>query len=172
MDFLNLAKDRYSCRMLDPRPVEQEKIDRIIEAALCAPTAVNKQPFRVFVLQSPEALAKAGEAFPFDFVRKAPALIVIGAKEDEAWVRKFDSRNFADVDATIVATHVMLAIHDLGLVSTWIGNFDPAVMKAAFPVMEGLDLIALFPVAYPAQDAAPGAKHTVSRECRELVCRL
>ena len=97
---------------------------------------------------------------------------MIGAKEDEAWVRKFDGRNFADVDAAIVATHVMLAIHDLGLVSTWIGNFDPAVMKAAFPVMEGLDLIALFPVAYPAQDAAPGTKHTVSRECAELVCRL
>ena len=169
MDYLSLCKNRYSCRMLQDRPVEQEKIDRIIEAGLCAPTAVNKQPFRIFVIQSPEALEKAAVSYPFDFVRKAPVLLVIGAQENEAWIRKYDERNFADVDATIVATHVLLAIEAEGLSTTWIGHFDPSALKEAFPQMEGLDLIAMFPVAYAAADAEPGAKHEICRPASELV---
>ena len=59
MEFLKLAHERYSCRSLSSAPVEQEKIDRILEAALAAPTAKNQQPFRIWVLRSAEAKAAA-----------------------------------------------------------------------------------------------------------------
>ena len=57
MDFMDLAKSRYSERFFDPRPVEQEKLDQILEAGRIVPTACNYQPQRFYVLKSPEALA-------------------------------------------------------------------------------------------------------------------
>jgi len=53
MTFNDLARKRYSCRKLAAKPVEQEKIDAIVEAGILAPTAVNKQPFRIWVAKSP-----------------------------------------------------------------------------------------------------------------------
>ena len=67
MDFLNLAKDRYSVRKLSDKPVEPEKIEAILQAGLAAPTACNNQPFKIWVLRSPEAIEKTAELTPFTF---------------------------------------------------------------------------------------------------------
>ena len=91
---------------------------------------------------------------------------------DEAWTRKYDGRNFADVDASIVGTHIMLAAHDLGLGTTWVGHFDAPAVKEAFPETAGYDLVALFPIGYPAADAAPSAAHLEHKSAEELVTRL
>ena len=58
MDFIELAKNRYSERYYDPRPVEQEKLDRILEAGRAAPTACNYQPQRFFIIRSEDAKAR------------------------------------------------------------------------------------------------------------------
>ena len=58
-DFLDLAERRYSVRKYSDKPVEQEKMDRILKAMRAAPTAANRQPQRIFVLESEEARAKA-----------------------------------------------------------------------------------------------------------------
>lgn len=76
-----------------------------------------------------------------------------------AWVRSFDKKNFAEVDASIAATHMMLAIEDLGLGTTWVANFDAPKLKALFPEMAGYELVAVFPVGYPEEGAAPSPRH-------------
>ena len=73
MSFLELAKNRYSERFFDPRPVEQEKLDKILEAGRVVPTACNYQPQRFYVLRPPEALAKARMVTPFHY--NAPLLV-------------------------------------------------------------------------------------------------
>lgn len=172
-DFLQLAKDRYSVRKFDSkREVTREQIDSIIEAALCAPTAVNNQPFRVWVLTSEEARAKAASATKMAFLAETPVVFAVGAKEDEAWVRQYDQKNFAEVDASIVATQMMLEIHDLGLGSTWVGHFDAPKFKELFPEMKDYSLIALFPVGYAAQDSEPSPRHTKKRDRDELFIEL
>ena len=90
-------------------------------------------------------------------------------KKDEAWVRKFDNYNFADVDASIVATHMMLEIADLGLGTTWVGHFDEPLLKEEFPEMKDYELIAIFPVGYPAEDAKPAERHNIRRNVEEAV---
>lgn len=169
-DFLQLAHERYSCRAFSDRPVEPEKIGKVLEAAVAAPTAVDRQPWHAWVIESSEALAKVRGLTRFHF--DAPVVIALGAAPDEAWVRKYDGRNFADVDASIVGTHVMLAVHDLGLGTTWVGHFDAPAMKEAFPEMADYDLVALFPIGYPAADAAPAARHLERKDVAELVGRL
>lgn len=169
-DFLQLARDRYSCRAFSDAPVEAEKIQALVDAAVCAPTAVDKQPWHLWVVESPEAVERLSALTRFGF--GARVILVLGALADEAWVRKYDGRNFADVDASIVGTHVMLAAHDLGLGTTWVGHFDAPAVKEAFPEMAPYDLVALFPLGYPAEGDEPAAMHFKRRPEGELVSRL
>ena len=165
MDFLELAKERYSCRQLSDKKVEKEKLDKIIKAGILAPTATNAQPYKIWLIESKEAKANR---YQFG----AEVFFVVGAKKDAAWVRKFDNYNFADVDASIVATHMMLEITELGLGTTWVGHFDEPLLKTEFPEMKDYELIAIFPVGYPAQDVKPAERHYVRRTPEEAVVYL
>ena len=169
-DFLQLAHDRYSCRAFTDRPVEAEKVDALLDAAVAAPTAVDRQPWHVWVVETPEAVERLSACTRFGF--GARVILVVGAAADEAWVRKYDGRNFADVDASIVGTHIMLAAHDLGLGTTWVGHFDAPAVKEAFPEMALYDLVALFPLGYPAPEGGPAPKHLERKSVDELVTRL
>ncbi len=167
MEFLELAKKRYSCRKFSDKPVEKTLIDQIIESAIVAPTAVNKQPFKIWVMESEEAKETIRQITRYTF--GAETFLVVGYKEDEAWVRKYDSRNFADIDASIVATHMMMEIEDLGLATTWVGYFDAPKLKELCPQMAGYGLIAIFPIGYAAEDAEPSPRHSERRGKEELV---
>lgn len=169
MDFKELAEKRYSCRKFSDRKVEKELLDQIIDTAIKSPTAVNKQPYKIFLMDSEEAKQNLTKVTTFTF--GADAFLVVGAKEDEAWVRRFDNRNFADVDASIVATHIMMQITDLGLESTWVGHFDAPLLKEMYPTMNDYDLIAIFPIGYPAEDEEPSSKH-FERKTREEVLEV
>jgi len=170
MTFINLAKERYSCSSISDKPVEPEKTEQIIQAGLLAPTAVNKQPFHIWVLTKDEDIEKVKQTTRCDFGAKL--FFVIGAKKEEAWVREYDQRNFADVDASIVATQMMLEIEDLGLATTWVGHFDAPKLMALFPEMNGYDLIAMFPTGYANKDAKPSPKHDVRKSAEESVTWL
>lgn len=166
-DFLTLARERYSCRAFSDRPVEDAKIDALLDAAIAAPTAVDRQPWHAWVVRDPEAVARLASCTRFHF--DARVIVVLGAAPDKAWTRKYDGRNFADVDASIVGTHLMLAAHDLGLGTTWVGHFDAPAVKEAFPEMAPYDLIALFPLGYPAEGDEPAAMHFERGGVDELV---
>ncbi|MBQ6934028.1 MAG: nitroreductase family protein [Clostridia bacterium] len=167
MDFLKFAKERYSCRKFSDKPVEKEKIERIIDSGLCAPTACNYQPYKLWVLQSDEAVNYLNNNTPYMFGTKAA--ILVGCDEKTAWVRKFDNKNFADVDGAIVATQIMLAIHAEGLETTWVGHFDANMLKEKYPEMAEYNLIALFPIGYAAEDAVPSPLHEKKKDKAEMV---
>ena len=154
-DFLSLASERYSCRKYKADPVSQAQIDNILEAARLAPTAANKQPVHVWVVKSAEALEKIDSATQYRY--GAPVVFMVGCKADAAWVRKYDGKNGAEVDAAIVGTHIMLEASALGLGNVWVGSFDPAKLAEAFPQTAGYEIVCLFPVGHA--DAAPGPKH-------------
>ena len=159
MDFLELAKARYSCRKFSDKPVEEDKIAKILEAAKAAPTGKNLQPFKVWQVKSPEAKEALKAATPC--IWGANTFFIVGADKTKAWVRPFDNANFCHVDAAIVATHMMLEIQALGLATTWVGFMDAPKLQAAIPALKDYDLIAMFPVGYAAEDAAPSERHAV-----------
>ena len=166
MSFLTSAKERYSCRSFAAVPVEQEKIDALIAAAQAAPTAVNHQPFKIFLAQG-QAVETVRQAGKIRFA--APLYLIVGADAKEAWVRKEDDRNFADVDASIAATHILMEVQDLGLHTVWVGHFDVQGLKQAYPSMQDLDLIAVFPIGYAGEDALPSYMHAKRKPVEELV---
>lgn len=106
MDFLELARERYSVRKFAPQKVEKEKLDAVLEAGRLAPTAVNYQPQRILVLDSDAALGKLKDCTPYHF--SAPLALVVCYDAAVSWKRSYDGKDMGEVDASIVTTHMML----------------------------------------------------------------
>ena len=167
MDFEKLSAARYSLRKFSPAPIEPEKLALVLEAGRNAPTAHNNQPQRIFVLQSPEALAKADACMRSHF--NPPMILMVAYDPAAAWDREEDGKNHGEIDATIVATQMMLQAADLGLGTTYVGMFEPEKLLAAFPEMAGLCPIAMLPLGYPAEGAHPSRLHADRKPLEELV---
>ncbi len=167
-DLLEIMKQRYSVRDYDPRQVEPEKLARVLEAGRIAPTAKNIQPWRVRVLQSPEALEKIRGLTRCAF--NAPLVLMVTVEEAEEWHNAFEPEIRAgEVDAAIVGTHMMLEAAALGLGTCWVGYFPPTKTREAFALPEGERPVFLMPLGYPAAGAAPSDRHEKRRPLMELV---
>ena len=125
MDFIEIAKKRYSVRSYKDKKVEEEKLQKILEAARVAPTAANLQPVRLIVVQSSEGLAKIGKGAN---LYGAPLAVIVCADHGKAWVRPFDKKQTTDIDASILTDHMMLQATELDLGSVWICYFKPDVI--------------------------------------------
>lgn len=166
MEYNQLIKERFSVRKFSPQLVEENKITAILEAARVSPTAVNKQPQRILVIREQSGMEKLKSCTSYTF--NAPVALVVCYNRDEAWVRSYDDANSGIIDASIVGTHIMLAIHNMGLGSTWVGHFDPAGLKKAFNLPEPIEPVVIFPIGYPAADAKPAPPHGKRRPLAEI----
>ena len=170
MDFTTLIRNRYSCRAFDPREVGQEIVDRILEAGRIAPTAVNRQPVHVWAVTDAATLAAIQGVTRSNY--GAPLLLIVGCRPADAWVRRYDGKNGAEVDASIVATYLMLAAENEGLATLWVGSFDPTGLAEFLPGTDGYDLVAMINVGYPAEGSAPSAMHGARVEMGKFVTKV
>lgn len=149
MDFSELIASRYSVRTYKSDRIEKDKLDKILHAAVLAPTAANRQPFRIFVIETEKHKSELQQLYGREWFVQAPLIIGIAAVADEAWTRK-DNKNYADVDATIVMDHLILQAADLGIGTCWIAAFDPNVARLLLDLPAGWEPIAFTPLGYPA----------------------
>lgn len=168
MDFQNLIQMRYSCRSFEDKPVEQEKLDAILEAGRLAPTGGNQQPQRILVVRDKEALAKMEECTTCSF--GAPVVLVCCYDtEHTAHNRIGSGRSCGHEDIAIVATHMMLACYDLGLANTWVGLLREDKLRECYQIPEEYEIIGLMPLGYAAEGAKPGPLHEKRRPLEETV---
>ena len=160
MDFMNIAKQRFSVRSYTAQAVEKEKLDKILEAAHVAPTAANLQPVHLIVVQSEEGLAKIGQGAN---IYGAPLAILVCADHEKAWVRPFDKKQTGDIDASILTDHMMLQATELGLGSVWICYFQPDVIRKEFGLPNNLEPINILAVGYSNEKAADPDRHAKTR---------
>jgi nitroreductase len=158
MNFEQLVSIRYSVRKFQNRQVEKEKLDLILEAGRKAPTAANRQPHRILVINKEEGLKKVDICTKYRF--DAPSVLLIVYDKTETWVRKFDGENSGQIDAGIVTTQMMLQAADIGLGTTWIMFFDPAKAAEAFKLPEKLIPVAFLILGYPADESVPSEQHS------------
>ena len=166
--FLELAQSRYSVRKYAEKPIEPEKLEQILRAGQLAPTACTYQPQRIFVLQSPEAIAKVRGLTRYAF--NAPVVLLICANMDESWVG-VDGHYAAPIDAAIVITHMMLEAWDLGIGSCWVRGFDKNVIAAAYDLPSNLEPVAFLPLGYPAENSHPARGWHDKRKALEETVR-
>jgi nitroreductase len=157
MSFSELAAARFSVRKFLERPVEKDKIDIILKTARVVPTAANKQPQRILVIDREEGLKKIDHCTTARF--SAPVVFIICYDDTVCWVREFDNGKSGIVDASIVTTHMMLQAHDIGLGTTWVMWFDPAKLRNEFVIPPHIVPVALLVLGYPVPGAVPEVYH-------------
>lgn len=168
MTFMELAKERYSVRMFKSTPVEQEKIDKILEAAKIAPTAKNSQTQMIYVIKSPEALEKINSVCKC--IYGAPLVFAIGYKKDETFgVAEDRVYGFGEIDSTIVTTHMMLEAWEQGIGSCWVGLFHDDEVHEALGLPENIRITSLMPMGYAAPLCKPSDRHETYRPDEEMV---
>ena len=150
MNFLDLVNKRYSVRSYFPQPVEREKLDRILECARLAPSAVNFQPWRFYVIESEAAKAVLRPCYHREWFAEAPLYIVVCADEAASWKRSSDGHDHADIDAAIAAEHICLAATEQGLGCCWVCNFDVPACREALQLPDNLRPVVLLPIGYAA----------------------
>ncbi|MBR5820944.1 MAG: nitroreductase family protein [Alistipes sp.] len=161
MDFLTLAKKRYACRKYTAQKVEREKLELILEAGRVAPTGCNFQPQRLLVVESEEGMARLARCTR-DF--GAPLAIIVCADTNTAWTRKYDGKQIADIDATIITDHMMLEAASLGLDTLWICMFKPEVVREEFALPDNLVPVNILLVGYGDGEAASPERHSETRK--------
>ncbi|MDR3587604.1 MAG: nitroreductase family protein [Desulfosporosinus sp.] len=167
MKFINLAEERYSLRKFSDKPIEKEKLDLVLKAGQLAPTACNYQPQRILVIENEDALAKLKLCTQYHF--NAPMALLICYDKAVSWKRSFDGKDSGDIDSSIVTTHMMLQAAEVGLGTTWVGHFDPALIIKEFALPDNIVPVALLPLGYPAKDATQNPLHIKSRPIEETV---
>lgn len=167
MDFLELATDRFSVRNFSDRPVEDEKIEKILEAARVAPTAVNNQPQKLYVIKSKEAMARLTAIKP---LYGAPLAVIVCYDDAISWKNSRDgNHDGGEVDCAIITTHMMLQAWELGIGSCWIGAFPPADVAREFGIPKGVHPVAILPLGYAAEGCMPSDRHLKYRDNKEMV---
>ena len=164
-EFMALARTRYSVRAFDSRPVEETVLTAVLEAGRVAPTAKNLQPQRIYVARG-DSLEALRRATPCHF--NAPVLLAFCSDTAVSAVTPA-GYNTAAMDASIVATHVMLAAAAQGLGTTWVCRFDPVLVREALQLPERVVPYCLMPLGYPAADAAPSERHALRQALETMV---
>jgi len=155
MDFQELIRARYSCRAYRSDPVPEDQLAQVLEAARLAPTADNRQPFRLVVIRTAGREQELQRVYGKDWFVQAPLVIAACGVPAENWVRKQDGKNYNDVDMAIVMDHLILAAADLGLGTCWIAAFDPAAARELLELPEGVEPVAFTPLGHPADAPRP-----------------
>ena len=169
MTFLDLVRRRHSVRAYRPDPVPDDLLASVLEAGRLAPTASNRQPFRIIVVQTRGREAELRRVYDSEWFVEAPLILCVCAVRAEAWRRTmYDGRSHADVDAAIVMDHLTLAAADLGLGTCWIAAFDPAAAREVLAIPDEGEPMLFTPLGYAA-DASPSPRHAQRRPLEELV---
>lgn len=177
-DILDIEKMRYTVRSYSDKKLEQEKLDKILEAGRWAPTAVNYQPQRIMVLNTEETLLKVKEFTTFGYneyyakiakecadekngknsyhYNASTALLVCYDKE-VCWKHPENEESSGEVDATIVTTHMMLEAAAIGVGSSWISYFDKEKAKKLLDLPENIEPLVLLLLGYPKEESKPNS---------------
>ncbi|MBU4481226.1 nitroreductase family protein [Patescibacteria group bacterium] len=164
MEILEIIKTRRSIRRFQSKEIEKEKLAKLVEALIWAPSAGNLQArkfYFVFNKESKEKLAMA--ASDQKFITQAP-LVVVGCTDDEIeW--KYGERGktvYSICDVAMSVQNMMLLAVEQGLGTCPVGAFDEKEVKEILNLPKNLRPIIIVPVGYPAHK--PSAPSRVSKE--------
>ncbi len=167
MSFQELIRKRYSVRAYKPDPVPDDLLAQVLEAGRLAPTAANRQPFRIIVIHTPGREDELRRIYPREWFPQAPIILCVCTVRAEAWRRAmYDGKSHADVDATIVMDHMVLAAADLGLGTCWIAAFDPAAAREVLGLPPEIDPALFTPLGYPDDAPRPRERRPLSELVR------
>lgn len=159
MTFMELAQNRYTLRDMQDKPISDENLEKILEAGRIAPTAKNSQSHRVLVVKDAAKIMKMRECTPSHF--NAPVIMVVSYDTEISSTcnNPIGGESYGEVDAAIVATHMVLQATELGIGSAMVATFDTKKICQTFHFPENIKPVILVNLGYPAEGAKPGPFH-------------
>lgn len=171
MEFKEVIKNRYSCKKYDTsKQVSDEQLNAILEAGRLAPTAKNLQEQHIYVVQSAEGLAKIDQCTPCRY--GAPTVLVVAFDKNNVYTYPDSTRQSGIEDASIVATHLMLAAANEGVDSCWLNCVHIDQLHAALGLPENEDILMLLDLGFAAEDAEPLPMHFSRKPLTKTVSYL
>lgn len=167
MEFTNVIENRYSCKSFGTRKVEAAQLETILAAGRLAPTAKNFQEQRIYVIQSEEGLAKIDAVTPCRY--GATTCVVVAFDRSNVFTYPGGKRDSGIEDATIVATHMLLAAANAGVDSCWINFFDPDKLAAELGLPENEEILMILDLGYAAENGKPLPNHGLRKPLTETV---
>lgn len=169
MEFEKVIKERFSARKFKPDTLPDEVINKILEAGRLAPTAKNYQPQYIYVIKSEEGLAKLDKATRCRY--NAPVCFLICGNMKEAFLKIQPRGNHStyEMDACIVATHMMLEATNLGVDNIWVELFDEEILREAFDIPEHIIPVCLLNMGYKTDDCPVSPLHYASKDLKDMV---
>jgi nitroreductase len=148
LDVTEAIKARKSVRKYLDKPIENEKLKLILEAARMAPSAFNKQRWRFIVVRDKQTRAKLKETAEVPlFAVMAPVIIVACAKTDSCTMHY--GQPCYPIDVAIAVDHITLAAVEYGLGSCWVSMFNEIKIKEILNIPEEMRVIVLLILGYP-----------------------
>ncbi len=163
--FEEVIRERTATRKFKSTQVPKEKLNQILEAGRLAPTAKNLQPQKILVVSSTMGLEKIDKVTPCRF--NAPTVLVVCSDKNIAWKNK-DYSSY-EIDASIVATHMMLESTNVGVDNIWVLMFDKDQLKKEFNLSDSLEPVCLIPLGFKALDYLGNPQHSIRKSINELV---
>ncbi len=165
--LLDIIDSRKSIRSFKPDPIEEEKLNYILNAFRKAPSAKNLQPWKLILVKDDKkkndlAIACKSQTF----IAEAPVIIVACANEDEAYSTMGGYMSSFAVDTALALEHLILAATEQGLGTCWIGAFKEKLVKDLLHIPENIRVVALTPVGYPAKEGITRRRKPLSK----IVC--
>lgn len=165
MNVLTAIQGRRSIRQYSSQPVEDEKLDKILEAARLSPSASNRQSWKFVVVKDSETRARLTEAAGSQsFVGQAP-IILVACGTDPDGVMMCGQHRYT-VDLSIATAYMILEAHEQGLGTCWLGRFDEPKVKKILGIPDGVRVVAMTPLGYPAESPAQRPR----KKLEEIVC--
>lgn len=161
MDFLELAKQRCTTRGFTDKQIDKADLERILSAGRVAPTACNKQPQRIIVVQQPDNILKVQKAYK---TFGSQCVLIVCRDTREALIRPFDGKCSGDLDIGIICDHMMLAARELNIGSVMVGLFDPRIIRKEFNIPEYIEPTALLILGYPSKGFLNPERHKTERK--------
>lgn len=149
MNFAELVNKRVSVRDYSSQPIEEYKVEQVLEMARLAPSAVNYQPWRFVVITSAKGREAVYSCYPREWIKPAPVFILVCGDHNESWIRKSDNKDHLDVDMGIVIEHLCLAATEQELGSCIICNFDTNLCRSLFNLPDHIEPAAIISIGYP-----------------------
>ncbi len=165
MEYQELIKKRYSVRAYKPDPIEEDKLQKVLDAARLAPTAANRQPFQILVIHTEGKQEALKKIYRKDWFVQAPLLICAVGIPGKSWVRE-DMRRYLDVDVAIVMDHLILAATDLGLGTCWIAAFNAKAAREILELPDEVEPLIFSPLGYPADELGKKERKPLSELIR------
>lgn len=167
MDFIEIARQRFSCRSYQNKAVDEGKLYKVLEAGRIAPSAVNNQPWHFVVIQDEENRKKICSAYKRDWLQQAPVIIVVCGDHSASWKRS-DGKDHCDIDIAITVDHITLMATEQGLGTCWVCNFDKQKVIEVLNLPDNIEPMVILPLGYPT-DVANTERHSSKRKPMEMI---